>query len=138
MAQGLTIGQLAEAAGVPATTIRYYEAVGVLPAPGRTAAGYRQYTPPSVGRLRFIRRARSLGLSVGSLRALGAALDGPRRAVRPQLRGLVRAQLSAVQRQMAELQLLHHQLEDVLHRLRSRGRRDRSGGCRCLDAGRAS
>ncbi len=43
MAQPLTIGQLARATGVPAKTIRYYEQVGVLPAPGRSAAGYRQY-----------------------------------------------------------------------------------------------
>ena len=62
MAEPLTIGKFAQATGVPAKTIRYYEQVGVLPAPARTAAGYRQYTRHAVHRLLFIRRARALGL----------------------------------------------------------------------------
>ena len=62
MAQALTIGQLAQATGVSARTIRYYEEVGVLPRPGRTTAGYRQYAQQGVHRLRFIRRARAPGL----------------------------------------------------------------------------
>ena len=60
MAEPLTIGKFAQATGVPAKTIRYYEQVGVLPAPTRTAAGYRQYTPQAAHRLLFIRRARDL------------------------------------------------------------------------------
>ena len=63
MAQALTISQLAKATGVPAKTIRYYEQIGVLPIPNRTAAGYRQYDQSGVHRLRFIRRARSLGVA---------------------------------------------------------------------------
>ena len=62
MTQALTISQLARATGVAARTIRYYEQVGVLPSPRRTAAGYRQYDRLGVHRLRFIARARSLGL----------------------------------------------------------------------------
>src|SRR6266498_2017614 len=58
MAHALTIGQVAKATGVATKTIRYYEEIGVLPRPRRTPAGYRQYDPPSVERLRFIRRAR--------------------------------------------------------------------------------
>ena len=138
MAKALTIGQVAEAAGVSAKTIRYYEEVGVLPPAGRTTAGYRQYTEQGVQRLLFIRRARALGLPLRSVKALSAALDRPDGAVRPRLRGVVRAQLAAVQRQMAELQLLRRQLQDVLDRLRARARRDRSGRCQCLDAGRGS
>ncbi len=143
MAHALTIGQVAQAAGVSARTIRYYEQVGVLPAPGRTTAGYRQYTPQGVGRLIFVRRARALGLSLQNVRALSAALDGPRRGVRPRLRVLVRAQLSAVRRQRVELQVLQGQLAQVLRRLRSPrlrvpARRDQSGRCRCLDTDRGA
>ncbi len=134
MAHALTIGQLAQATGVSAKTIRYYEQVGVLRPPSRTAAGYRQYTQQGVHQLLFIRRARALGLSLGHLKALTAAPDdGPRTAMRPRLLVLVRAQLSAVQRQMTELQLLQRQLEQVLHRLSTPPRTDHAEGCRCLE-----
>ncbi len=62
MERPLTVGQLARATSVPAKTIRYYEQVGVLPVPRRSAAGYRQYSRHDVHRLLFIRRARALGL----------------------------------------------------------------------------
>jgi len=133
MAEPLTIGKFAQATGVPAKTIRYYEQVGVLPAPTRTAAGYRQYTPQAVHRLLFIRRARALGLPLQHLKAVAAALDdGTRASVRPQLLALVRAQLSAVQAQLTELHLLQRQLEQVLRRL-STQRAAGHEGCRCLD-----
>src|SRR5688572_27932428 len=134
MAQALRIGQLAKATGVAAKTIRYYEEVGVLPSPNRTGAGYRQYDQPSVGRLLFLRRARALGLSLQHLKALTAILDGgPRLAMRPRLRALVRGQVSTVQQQIAELRLLKGQLEGVLQRLRTPGRGDDGRGCRCLE-----
>jgi len=129
-----TIGQVAQATGVSAKTIRYYEQVGVLPIAGRTPAGYRQYTQSGVDRLLFIRRARALGLSLRHARALSAALDGPRGAVRPQLRQLVRTQLAAVKQRAVELEGLQRHLERVLHRLSSPARRHRSERCRCLDA----
>ena len=66
MAHSLTIGQLAHATGVPAKTIRYYEHVGVLPVPSRSATGYRQYSRRDVHRLLFIRRARALGPTLSS------------------------------------------------------------------------
>jgi DNA-binding transcriptional MerR regulator len=138
MAHGLRIGRVAHAAGLSAKTIRYYEQVGVLPVPRRTGAGYRQYTPDGVERVLLVRRARSLRLPLRSLRSLNAALDAPGPVMRPRLRGLVRAQLVAVQRQMADLQLLHRQLRTVLQRLRRRGGRDRAGRCRCLGRDRGS
>jgi len=62
MERPLTVSQLARATGVTAKTIRYYEQVGVLPAPRRSAAQYRQYSRRDVHRLLFVRRARALGL----------------------------------------------------------------------------
>src|SRR6267378_1643264 len=94
MAPSLTIGQVAKTSGVAAKTIRYYEQIGVLPVPSRTTSGYRLYDQPGVERLRFIRRARSLGLPLQQLKTLMSALNGgPRPALRPQLRVLVRGQL---------------------------------------------
>jgi MerR family gold-responsive transcriptional activator of gol and ges genes len=57
MERALTVGQLARATGSPAKMIWYYEQVGVLPAPCRSAAGYRQYSRRDVHRLLFVRRA---------------------------------------------------------------------------------
>jgi MerR family transcriptional regulator, copper efflux regulator len=130
----LTVGQVAKATGMAAKTIRYYEQVGVLPPPGRTAAGYRQYGEQAVQQLRFIRRARALGLSVHHLKTLAVALSGgPRAAMRPRLLEAVRAHLSAVQHQISELGLLQRQLEHVLRRLQTRSRARSHEGCRCLD-----
>ena len=138
MGQSLTIGQLAQTTGVPAKTIRYYEAVGVLPAPGRSRSGYRLYTERGVERLLFVRRARALGLSLQQLRTLTAALDGRGGAVRPQLMKLVRAQLTAVQHRQAELQLLEAELGRLLRRLRAPRRKDHSTGCTCLEGSRGA
>jgi DNA-binding transcriptional MerR regulator len=139
----LTIGRLAEATGVPARTIRYYEQVGALSPPSRTAAGYRTYTPQAVERLRFLRRARALGLSLRQLRPLAEALEnGPAGSLRPRLRGVVRAHLDSVERRAAELDLLRRQLERVLERLAAAEAVDRGNGnrrrtrprqCRCLE-----
>ncbi|MGH7315468.1 MAG: MerR family transcriptional regulator, partial [Candidatus Rokuibacteriota bacterium] len=97
MARALTISQVAKAGGVAARTIRYYEQIGVLPTPSRTAGGYRQYDQAGVQRLRFVRRARSLGLSLRDVKTLIVTLDGGSRlAMRPRLLALVRRQLSAV------------------------------------------
>lgn len=134
MAQTFTIGQAAKATGVAAKTIRYYEEIGVLPAPSRTVSGYRQYDAPGVQRLRFIRRARSLGLPLQRLKAVMAMVnDAPRRALRPRLLGLVRGQLSAVKHQIADLQLLQQELEQVLQRPLASARERRTRGCRCLE-----
>lgn len=130
----LTVGQVAKAAGMTAKTIRYYEQVGVLPPPGRTAAGYRQYGEQAVQQLRFIRRARALGLSLHHLKTLAASLNGgPRTAMRPRLLEAVLAHLSAVQHQISELGLLQRQLEHVLRRLQTPSRVRGVGGCGCLD-----
>jgi DNA-binding transcriptional MerR regulator len=129
----LTIGQLAHATSVPAKTIRYYEQVGVLPAPRRSATGYRQYTQRDVHRLLFIRRARALGLSLSSITALTVDLaDGSCLAIRPRLTHLVTEHLRTVRQQITELQLLERQLTQVLRRLLTRPPSPHADGCQCL------
>jgi DNA-binding transcriptional MerR regulator len=130
MTTSMTIGQLAKATGVPAKTIRYYEEVGVLPSPGRTRSGYRTYAASGVERLRFVRRARALGLPLARIRTLVAAVDGDS-AMRPRLREMVQVQLAGVEAKMVELRALRRDLEQVLRGL-ERARRAR-GSCRCLE-----
>ncbi len=133
MEREMTIGQLAQATGVSAKTIRYYEQVSALPPPSRSAAGYRQYTRGDVHRLLFVRRARAIGLSLANVQTLVAELDGKSGlTLRPRLHTLVTEQLHTVQRQMAEFQLLEQQLVQVLQRLESPTSAPHSDGCQCL------
>jgi DNA-binding transcriptional MerR regulator len=67
-ARGLRVAELAAAVDVPPDTIRYYGRAGLLPAPDRTAAGYREYAEAAVDRLRFIRGAQRLGLRLADIR----------------------------------------------------------------------
>lgn len=60
----MRIGELAQAAGVSAKTVRYYESIGLLPDPGRTASGYREYGADALERLRFVRDAQAAGLTL--------------------------------------------------------------------------
>lgn len=66
----LRIGELASATGTTPDTLRYYERLGLLPAPKRTAAGYRQFDAQAVSRLRFIKKAQRLGLTLEEVRAV--------------------------------------------------------------------
>ena len=135
----LTIGQVAKTSGVAAKTIRYYEQIGVLLAPSRGVSGYRLYDERGVERLRFIHRARSLGLPLRQLKTLLTTLNGsPRPPLRPRLRALVREQLNAVNNQIAELELLRQQLEQVFERMQRPTRRRAGGACRCLETRSAS
>ena len=68
----LSIGALAQAAGVGVETVRFYERKGLLAEPPRTPSGYRQYPSDVVDRLRFIRRAQGLGFA---LREISELLD---------------------------------------------------------------
>lgn len=132
MAASLTIGQVAKSSGVAAKTIRYYEQIGVLPTPSRAASGYRLYDQLGVERMRFIRRARSLGLPLQELKGLIGTLNGEAQAtLRPRLRALVRAQLGAVTNQITELECLRQQLEHILQRMQT-VHRPRGGVCQCL------
>jgi len=74
--KGLQRAELARRTGCNLETIRYYEKIGMLPAPPRTAAGYRVYDEDHVSRLRFILRARELGFSIDEIRGLLGLVDG--------------------------------------------------------------
>lgn len=66
----MTIGQLATAAGVHVETVRYYERRGLVPEPGRSESGYRQYTADDLWRLQLIGRAKRLGFTLTEIAEL--------------------------------------------------------------------
>ena len=66
----MRIGELTERSGVPSTALRYYEQVGLLPAPSRTSSGYRSYDADVLPRLKFIRAAQAVGLSLTDIREI--------------------------------------------------------------------
>lgn len=77
---GLLIGDVAERTGLSAPTIRYYESIGLLASPPRSATGYRRYTETTVEELRFIKKAQGLGFSleeISEILKLSRAGDTP-------------------------------------------------------------
>lgn len=70
MVELLSIGELAKKSGVKVVTIRYYEQIGLLPAPARTEGNYRAYDREHASRLGFIRRGRDLGFTLDQVRDL--------------------------------------------------------------------
>jgi len=74
-ARGFAIGQMSRETGVNIETIRYYERIGIMPKPDRTAGGNRQYNHDQLKRLFFIRRSRGLGFSLEEIRGLFEMVD---------------------------------------------------------------
>lgn len=78
MSRQFTISQLAKAAEIPTTTVRYYERIGLVEPEDRSAGNYRLYSDESLQRLKFIRAAQAIGFTLDDVRALlGEAGDVP-------------------------------------------------------------
>jgi len=74
--QSFSIGRFSKHTGCNVETIRYYEKIGLLPAPPRTAGGHRMYGGGHTKRLGFIRRSRELGFALDEIRTLLILADG--------------------------------------------------------------
>jgi DNA-binding transcriptional MerR regulator len=109
----LTISALAGQAGLSADTVRYYERVGLLPEPARSAAGYRLYDQDAVGRLRLIKGAQRAGLR---LREIGELLQVADQGQCPcgHTETLLRKRLAEVRTELARLRALEADLTRLL------------------------
>ena len=110
---GLSIGALAEATDTKVETVRYYERIGLLPEPGRTAGNYRNYGEDHLARLSFIRRARDLGFTLDQVRALLGLADKKSRDC-CEVDALAQDHLSEIERKITDLKALRKELRDLI------------------------
>ena len=108
-----SIGELASETGVKVPTIRYYEGIGLLPAPPRTSGNQRRYDAVALARLRFIAHARAMGFPMEELRVL-LRIAGHRDAPCEDIDALVRARLGEVEDRIARLTALRGELQSML------------------------
>ncbi len=108
----MQIKALSAATGVDVETIRYYERQGLLPAPARQANGYRDYGPPQLERLSFIRHCRALDMPLADVRQLLAALDAPGPEC-GDINALIDQHLARVRARLASLRALEKQLRSL-------------------------
>ena len=115
----LTRGQVAKATGTKIETIRFYEKIGLLTAPERTANNYRVYGQTDLERLSFIRRARDLGFSLDQVRTLLDLADDRTRSC-CMVDEITREQLKAVEQKITDLLALKRELSYLIEQC-SRG-----------------
>lgn len=109
----LTIGQLAQQAGVTVETIRYYERRQLIPEPPRLTSGYRQYAAGDVLRLRFIKRAQELGFSLAEIADL-LALRIKSDTVCSEVQRQAEAKIEAIETKIEQLQRMKRVLSDLV------------------------
>jgi DNA-binding transcriptional MerR regulator len=108
------ISELAESVGVPTSTVRYYERVGLLGEPGRSTSGYRDYDDTDAARLLFVSRARRMGLSCEQISDLLPVWSGTNCAGAHERVGrLVREKQAEIAQRVRELKDFARQLDVV-------------------------
>ncbi|MGH7391254.1 MAG: MerR family transcriptional regulator [Candidatus Rokuibacteriota bacterium] len=125
----IAIGRLAKHTGTHIETIRYYERLGLWPAPPRSAGGYRLYAMPHLKRLSFIRRARALGFSIDEVRTLLQLADERKRPC-AEVRVVAETHLADVRVRLADLKAMERALKETVARC-AKGTRAR---CPLIDA----
>ncbi|MDT0684053.1 helix-turn-helix domain-containing protein [Roseicyclus sp. F158] len=109
----LTIGNLAKKTGTKVQTIRYYEQIGLMPEPERTAGGQRRYGEDELDRLAFVRHARQLGFTLEAIRELLDLSDEPDRSCE-NADAIARRQLRQVEQRIARLEALRTELKRMV------------------------
>lgn len=115
----LTIGKLAKKSGVGIDTVRFYEREGLLPKAVRTASGYRMYSLADVDRLRFIRRAKTLGFSLEEIAELLSLNAG--KGSRAAVKKLAQHRLQDLEQKVAELTAIRDALAKLVKQCSGQG-----------------
>lgn len=125
------IGELARKAGTTPKAVRFYERIGLIPLAPRGPNRYRLYSEADLARLRFIVRARRLGLGIEEIRSLlQLAAEGDEGGFRELLAGILRAKAEQAER---EIRALERRRDEFLRQVRRliADRFRRLGGCGC-------
>ncbi|ESY03931.1 MerR family transcriptional regulator [Mesorhizobium sp. LNJC398B00] len=128
MLNGVTIGEAARQSGVKVPTIRYYEQIGLLPAPSRSEANRRHYEAADLRRLTFIRHARELGFEIDAIRALLTLQDDPGQPC-ATADAIARIRLGEVKQRIQSLNALKAELELMVEGCRH----GKVGECRVIE-----
>ena len=107
----LTIGHIARAAGVNVETVRYYQRRGLVSLPAKRTRGFRYYAPETASRVRFIKRAQALGMSLKEVQRL-IKIDA--KGTCKETRTLAVAKLALVETKLVELARLRDVLRDLV------------------------
>lgn len=114
LASHFNIGEAARRSGVSAKMVRHYESLGLLPSIHRTDAGYRQYTDKEVHSLRFIKRSRDLGFSMGEIEELLKLWQNRRRSS-ADVRRVAARHVADLDQRIAEMESMRRTLQHLIH-----------------------
>lgn len=110
----MRIAEVADRVGVPSSTVRYYERIGLLPSPARSPSGYRMYDEDDAARLLFVARARRMGLTCVQITELLPVWDGTNCAAAHERVGqLIEGKQAEIAARIAELASFAAQLDTV-------------------------
>ena len=110
----MVIGEAARASGVSAKMVRYYESIGLVPAAARTGAGYRTYGTQEVETLRFVRRARDLGLSMARIKLLVGLWQDRQRPSR-EVKRIALDHVAELRAKIGEMTAMCEAIEELAH-----------------------
>ena len=112
--ESMTISELARAAGVPTTTVRYYERADLLMPSARSSAGYRLYGTAALERLRFIRAAQAVGFALDDISALLALETGGTTLCQTEVAALLEKRLAETEARLRDLKQVKAHLSAAL------------------------
>jgi len=123
MSKQLTISQLAKAAEIPTSTIRYYERISLIQPEDRSAGNYRLYGDESLQKLKFIKSAQSIGFTLEDVKAL-LSDDAGKAPTCGNVQGLIEDRLSDVEKRIKDLQHVRRVLKSALKKCLTQKRTD--------------
>ena len=107
------VGEVSRRLGLNPQTLYFYERIGLMPSPQRTAAGYRLYDQPALERLTFITQAKALGLSLDNIKDLLALQDGQQLSCQ-EVHSRLLKKVEQIDETITKLQTLRAQLLPLL------------------------